>query len=197
MITLPTDPQPSEATAGLIDFGGLLTPILGGPVQRINRLGNRHKLAVSLPPMLNKEQGRHWISRLMRGKTEGVRMSFPLMGFDVGVPGAPKVNGAGQSGRTINLMGCTPYYVFREGQPLSIVSGNQHYLYFSDGVATVSPTGTVALPISPMLRIQPAHNDFVAVAHPMIEGYIEGNELSWSMSIGGLVGLQFEIKEAR
>ncbi len=87
MIDLPTDIGPSSASAALIDFGAFLTPPLGGPVQRVDRMGNRFRISVGMPPMLSASDGRRWVSRLIRGKTEGARMPFPLLDFDPGAPG--------------------------------------------------------------------------------------------------------------
>ena len=120
MIDVPSTPSPASATPGLIDFGGFLTPALGGPVQRVERMGTRFSLSVVMPPMINTSTGRIWIARLIRGKQEGIRMPWPLQGFDPGSPGNPLVNGAGQSGRTLIADGFTPNYIAREGQFFSV-----------------------------------------------------------------------------
>src|SRR3546814_9494938 len=62
-IILPTTPGIRSATPSLISYGGLLSPSLGGAVQRLNRLGDRHALKVSLPPMRSEPDGRIYASR--------------------------------------------------------------------------------------------------------------------------------------
>ncbi len=196
MIDLPTDIGPSSASAALIDFGAFLTPPLGGPVQRVDRMGNRFRISVGMPPMLSASDGRRWVSRLIRGKTEGARMPFPLLDFDPGAPGAPLINGAGQTGTSMIMDGFTPNYVLREGQFFSIVTGGRHHLYNVRTETIASNTGTVTLPISPMIRVAHLDNDVCHFGQPMIEGFILGEEFAWSMSIERHIGLGFDIVEA-
>jgi hypothetical protein len=195
MIELPSHPAPQGASAGLIDFGGFLTPGLGGEVQRIDRMGNRFKLAVTMPPMRSVDKGRIFVSRLIRGKTEGVLMEFPLLGFKPGSPGAPVVDGAGQSGRTLVVKDCTPNYVWREGQFFSLIHAGRRYLHNVDEEAICNSSGEVELSISPMLRIEPDDEDVIEAGKPMIEGFVMGEEWSWSMSLEHHINLDFELVE--
>lgn len=196
MIDLPEYPSPNAAEAGLIDFGAFLQPPLGGPLQRIDRMGNRFKLSVSLPPMVSATDGRRWVSRLIRGKTEGVRMPYPLLGFHPGSPGEPVVHTAGQTGRVLIIRAAQPNYIFREGQPFSIETGGRHHLVFVDGETIVPDVGIVSVPISPMLRVAHLDGDPVHVGKPMIEGFIMGDQQLWSMSVEHHIGLSFDLVEA-
>src|SRR3546814_6357232 len=74
VIVLPSDPAPNGATPMLRDFGGTLTPFLGGPEQRINRLGTRLGIRVSMPPMRNGDNGRIFVSRLLQAKQDRLLM---------------------------------------------------------------------------------------------------------------------------
>lgn len=195
MINLPDYPGPSAAEAVLIDFGGFLQPGLGGRVQRIDRPGNRFKLVVTMPPLRSAEDGRIWVSRLIRGKSEGVRIDYPLLDFNPGTPGAVVIDGAGQAGRTLLVRGATPNYAFREGQPFSIEQDDQHYLYFVDGPALADASGDASLSISPMLRAETIDGAVCHFGKPMIEGYIMGDEWRWQMSLEHHIGIQFEIAE--
>jgi hypothetical protein len=195
MIELPDWAVPNGAEPFLIDYGGFLTPGLGGEVQRIDRMGNRFGIAVSLPPVLGKDRGRILVSRLIRAKTEGVRIEYPLLDFAPGQPGAVLVNGAGQSGRSLIVDGAEPYYAFREGQPFSLVEAGRHYLHFVDAEVIATALGAATLSISPMLRIEPANNAVCHFAKPMIEGFIYGDEWRWALSIERHIALQFEVRE--
>lgn len=195
MIDLPSTPSPSGATCSLLDYGGFLTPGLGGEVQRIDRMGNRARLAVTMPPMLSEPTGRIWVRRLIAGKTEGVRMEFPLLSFKPGSPGTVLVNGANQSGRTLIVDGATPNYAFREGQPFSIVHSSRHYLHWVDAQVIANGSGQATLSISPMLRIEPANNAVCHFGKPMIEGFIMGEEWSWEMDLAHHIGIGFEVVE--
>lgn len=196
MIELPATPAPRSASPALIDFGGFAVPPLGGRVQRVSRLGSRFRLAVEMPPM-TAANGRVFVRRLISGKSEGVRMEYPLLDFAPAPLGgaAPYVNGGGQSGSTLNVAGLPAGYPFREGQPVSHGHASGRCLYFVRADVTASGSGTVALPITPMLRVPPAHGDAVEIAQPKIEGFIAGEEWGWSMAVERLIGIEFAIEE--
>ena len=197
MIDLPAYPGPNACTPRLLDFGGFLEPGLGGETQRLNRQGNRYGVAITLPPLESAREGRIWVSRLIRGKSEGARIDYPLLDFDPGVPGAFLVDGAGQSGRVLHLRGGTPHYAFKEGQPFSLEIAGQHFLYFLDQQAIADGAGSAAIQFSPMLRKQPPDGAALHLSKPMIEGYIMGDELSWQLAVDRTIGLSFEIHERR
>jgi hypothetical protein len=195
MIDLPDYPTPQSATPALVDFGAFLTPSLGGPVQRVERMGNRFKISCSMPPMQNPQLGRLWIAKLVRGKQEGARMAWPLQGFDPGTPGPVVVNGAGQSGRVLAVKDATPNYIFREGQFFSVVINSRHYLYMVTTEAIANASGAVNLAIEPMLRVSPANNATCNFGVPMIEGFIMGDEFAWQLALAQFVSLSFDIVE--
>src|SRR3546814_3371142 len=89
VIVLPSDPAPNGATPMLRDFGGTLTPFLGGPEQRINRLGTRLGIRVSMPPMRNGDNGRIFVSRPLQAKQDRSEAHTselqPLMGTSYAV----------------------------------------------------------------------------------------------------------------
>ncbi len=196
MIDLPTSPAPAGAEAALIDFGAFLTSPLGGPTQRVDRMGNRFRLSVTMPPMKNVAVGRIWVARLIRGKSEGVRMRLPLQGFDPGLPGVPVVAGTGQTGRTLAIRAATPNAIFREGQFFSIVTGGRHHLTMVDAETIASATGTATLPVSPMLRVPHLDGDACHFGQPMIEGFVMGDEMAWQMQLARIIGIAFDLVEA-
>ena len=202
MKVLPTTPAPQVATPSYVDFGATLTPSLGGSEQRINRLGNRFRLSVTMPPMQNKEAGRVFIARLIRGHSEGLRMNFPLGGFNPGTEaeiGSPVVSGSSQSGRLLNLRGFTPGYTVKEGQFFSILTGTPegHFLYQADEEVTANFTGAIQLTINPLLRVSPDDGDICFFHKPKIEGLVEGSDWQWDYALDYNVGIEFVIKERR
>lgn len=124
-------------------------------------------------------------------------MRFPLLDLDPGAPGNVLVNGGTASGSTLPVDGATPGYVFRAGQPFSIVTGGRHHLYWNAVEVIANSSGQATLTIDPPLRKQPADNDVCNFGIPMIEGFIEGDEFSWQMSVDRILGFQFTIREAR
>jgi hypothetical protein len=196
MIDLPENPSPNGADIGVQDFGLFLTPGLGGPVQRINRLGDRFRGSFTMPPMPQK-QARPWVARLIRGKREGVRMAYPLLDFDPGAPGTVLINGAAQTGSSLIVDGATPYYAFREGQVFSILTGAKHHIYMVATETIANATGQATLPLTTLLRRPHADNDVCHFAQPMIEGFVMGDEIGWQISVDKLFGIQFDIAESQ
>lgn len=196
MIDLPNWPAPAAASVAVLDFGPVLAPPLGGPLQKVQRLGSRSRLSVTMPPMRNGQVARQWLSRLRRAKIEGGRLPLPLLGFEPGVPGTVRVNGAAQAGSTLVVDGASAGYAFREDQPFSIVTGGVHHLHWVTAETVADPSGNATLPIFPMLRVQPADNDLCEFAEPKVEGFLGGDEVAWEMSLGNFIGFGFSIEEA-
>ncbi|MFM9597369.1 hypothetical protein ACKI1O_49520, partial [Streptomyces scabiei] len=88
-IALPSSPACSGFSFAVLDFGGDITPSLGGPAQRINRLGSRYQLQLQVPPLASAIEGRVWTARLERAKQIGAVYPVPLDGFSSGAPGTP------------------------------------------------------------------------------------------------------------
>lgn len=196
-ITLPTTPGIRSAVPSLISYGGLLSPSLGGAVQRLNRLGDRHALKITLPPMRSEPDGRIYASKLRRALQEGAIFSWPQDQFTVGTVGTPLVNGAGQTGTTLVLDGFAASYAVREGQFFSILHGGRHYLHSAAAATGANGTGQISLPIFPMLRISPADNAVCEFAAPKIEGWLTGGQVDWSLMLEPWIQIpDFTITEA-
>jgi hypothetical protein len=195
LIELPDKVVPNGASPGYVDFGGYLQPALGGRTQRIDRLGNRFKIALTLPPLPAEPLGRIVVSRLIRAKTEGLRVEYPLMGFKPGSPGSPRVNGVGQSGRTLICDGFTPHYAIREGQWFNHEQSDDRLLYNVDAGTIASAAGEAEILISPMLRLEPTDNDVLNFARPVIQGRVLGEEWAWEWSLAHHAQIAFEIEE--
>lgn len=194
-IVLPSTPGPRVAKPSLMSFGAVLTPFLGGPSQRINRLGTRWALQVTMAPMPADPQGRLWVNALARAFEAGAVMAVP-QDIDVGSPGAPLVSAAVTSGTALPLKGMTAGYQLKEGQFLSIIHAGRRYLHMVSGAVTVAGGGTVSAPIWPMLRTSLSVNDVVEIAQPMIEGWIDG-KFDWDILQAPMVQLpDFMIMEA-
>lgn len=194
-VQLPTSPGIQSAKPRLLDFGLLLTPPLGGPAQRLNRLGNRYAIDVSLPPLEATTAGRIYVARLLRGLTEGVIFPFP-QDFAPGAVGTGVVvNGGGQQGSTLQLHGFPTGYVVREGQFFSFIYAGRRYLHVATA-DTAETGGAMALPIAPMLRVSPNDGAVCEFAQPMIEGFLSGSALEWQLQQAPYTTLQFTITEA-
>lgn len=193
-ITLPTSPGAADLTARLIDFGGEISSALGAGAVRVNRLGNRWAFDVRTPPLAGA-QARAWCAALASARTAGALFALTQPGLDVGSPGTPLVKGAGQTGSVLVIDGLASSYGLRAGQWISLISGGRRYVHqVAADVTAVS--GEASVPITPMLRVSPADNATVEVAAPMVEGFLGGAEVSWTVDAAGHAGLGFTITEA-
>lgn len=187
---------PASATPFLRDFGGVLTPFLGGPEQRINRLGMRLGLRVTLPPM-SFEVARVAVSRLMQGKAQRMVMKWPLAGFTPGSPGTPLVRVLVNSGTTLQIKGLSASYAFREGQPISVVAGGRRYVHLIVASASANGSGDTTVSVWPPIRAAFSVNDVVEIATPRIEGHVlPGDELSWQIGVDRAWSMDFNLVEA-
>lgn len=180
-IDLPTRPALRTGKPRLLDWGGRLIPILGGPVQTIMRLGTRFSLEFTLPPMASEPDARIWVAALVQGKLLGVRTRFLQDGFTPGATGSPVVDGSGQTGMTLAIRNAQRTYRFRAGQFVSLVHGGRRYLHMVTAKVDVGEDGKATLPIVPMLRVITTDGDALEVAKPMIEGSLIGDEVSWDV----------------
>lgn len=164
----------------LIDFGGPLVPPLGGEVQTIQRLGTRHAIDITIPIMRTEPHGRQWAADLSLAKLYGAIVRVRQDGLDIGTPGAPLVDGAGQLGSVLHLKGFTAGYVMRYGQAVSLIIAGRRYFHKAAADTAAAPDGKMALPLFPLLRRSPANNDTAEVAEPKLQGSLSGNEIAWT-----------------
>ncbi|MFZ2995953.1 hypothetical protein [Sphingobium sp.] len=196
VITMPDWVVPNGAEPYLRDFGTVLTPFLGGPEQRINRLGTRFGLRLTLPSMPTRSEALVVQSRLLRAREDRLLMEWPQPDFDTGDPGAPRVSAAVTSGVTLPLKGMAVGYTVKEGQFLAIIHGGRRYVHMFAADGTVGAGGTINAPIWPMFRTQLSVNDIVEIAVPRIEGMVSpGDELSWQISVDRLASFSFTLAE--
>lgn len=192
-ITLPSHPLPREFEMGL-PAPRELRPPAGGPIQRINRLGDCWTAQVVLPPM-TYATAMAWQADL-RTAAETVVMPIPQPGLDVGNPGTPRVKGANQLGNALLVDGLTPGYSGKKGQFMSFAIAGQNFAYeFRSEWTAVA--GEALIPIQPLIRVSPADNALVNIAAPVIEGWPSVAGGSRRITVEALVaGLTFQIEES-
>lgn len=192
-LILPTWPGPSSMTPRPIFTRNETRPASGaGPVGRNLRPGTRWAWDIELPPMSYVES-LAWDDLLSEDET--VVMEILQPGLVIGAPGSPLINGANQSGRTLNLKGLTPGYVFRKGQWLSMILNGQRFAHKSSALATADGSGNMALPLRTMLRVPTLNNAVVEIAQPMVEGWPTIDTDSLTVGVDGLVSPRFTIEE--
>lgn len=176
-------------------FGGLLTPALGGPVQRLDRLGSRYAMAFTTAPMRMEPEGRRWAAMLMRALKEGAICEAPQPDFDVGAPGLPTVATNTASGKVVPITGATPNYTIRMGQWLTIVHGGQRYFDQATEQVILNASGAGSITIQHLLRTPITAGDVVELGIPKIEGWIE-DAFEYTLNNDRTTQFQFTVAEA-
>lgn len=187
--------SPSGVAQQLIDFG-FMQESVGGTLTRIDRPGNRWEIEVSFPA-LPAATAKVLQRRLVRAKTEGLRMNYPLLGQSQGSPGTPVVDGATSAGRVLKLRGMTVGYVVAEGYWLSLTdSGGTRYLHQVAAQVTVDGAGKATLTVDPPMRIIPADGNSVNLTAPQIEGLVT-SQVARAIDADQLTrGMGFTLREA-
>ncbi|WP_230769782.1 hypothetical protein [Sphingomonas sp. Leaf4] len=196
MIELPPRPSPNAATPALVDRGGVMR---GASAIRVNRLGNHYRISITYPPLDDEDRARVFVSRLIRAKRMGLRMPYPLLGVDQGRCGwSVVVDGGGQAGDKLKVRGLPRGGVVREGFWMSIEDASgQHYLHNIGAEVMADAAGKATLSVADTLLRRPfADGCRVHIARPMIEGVIDGDELSWELAIDHNTGISFVLEEA-
>ena len=192
-ITLPTYPGVVSMTPRLITSRTENNPAFGTPDQRFARMGSRFSFDFELEP-IPAEDAMDWVD--LDTESETCVFAIPLVEFDTGAPGLPLVDGAGQSGTTVNIKGLTPHYVVRKGQWLNITTSGVLYLYRAKAEAVADATGDMALTLTTMLRKPHANNDAINLSEPKVEGFVTLSDDAWAINgEDRLIRLAFTIKE--
>jgi hypothetical protein len=193
MIELPQGPW--TAVPQFNDRGILQEGLAEGETKRLDRKGSRFSVSVSAGPFY-AEQAQVWVARIIAGRSQGIRIPYPLQ-VSQGNAGAAVVDGAGQSGTTLNLRGANVGYACREGYFLSIEDENgRHYLHNVLIGGRVAGDGTLSITLTSELRWPFLDGANVYFAKPMIEGLVMDDNTSWALTGDMVTPIQFTIKEA-
>lgn len=195
-LTLLPDHAAAAVAWERIDFGGTQSSPLGGADQRVNRLGGRWKMTVTLPAM-DARTADEWGAALSEGLETGVSFRVPEPGWRAGSPGTVLVNGAGQAGSSLLVDGGTVGHVIRRGKWFSILTGGRRYLHKAAATVQLGAGGAATIQLTPKLRVIPADNSPVELAIPRIEGLLEKGP-GWAVNLQRIAeGITFTIREQR
>jgi hypothetical protein len=182
-----------------IDFGGELTPGLGGPVQRVNRLGNRFGIDVAGVPIPEYPDAEALVAWLRLAKQNGAIFPWPTpRGAPATSYGSPVVNGAVTAGTSVAVRGLTVGATIRFGQFFSIVTAGWRCLYAHAATAVVADgAGHATLTVDPMLRVSLADGDVVELATPKIMGFLKSGDLDNEIMLAPFCRIDFSIAESK
>lgn len=194
-ILLPAD---SPATMDFRKVGGVMAsePEFGGVATRTQRLP-KWAVDVDMPP-LSYPEAMKWLPALTKGDVTPLRLPLVQPELEArGRSGALVVDGANQSGMTLNIRGGNQNYLIRGGQWLSlaVAAKGRSYLYMVDEDVRINALGKAAVKLSTPIRRRPADGDALTVEKPVIEGFIDVNP-GWSMRSFFETGIRFTLTEA-
>jgi hypothetical protein len=191
-----TDVECQLAEPGMPDFGVLQKPVLGGKINKVDRLGGGHTLSYTVPPKMMEPDGRRLVARCQMAKRYGVVLEVPQVEFDVGAPGFDTmvaVPAAG--GRYVQITGATPRYAVRMGQAFNITRNGHRYLYFAFSQVILDEAGAGIIELTAPLRTKLVGSEPVRLVKPVIEGWIEGDNFNWPIDMQRTTGLTFDVVE--
>jgi hypothetical protein len=182
-VQFPPCPRGTVVTTRLLRVSGDLVSTLGGPTQRITRIGSRYAADVELPS-LDAECAGLWLGAALHAESHGdsLVLVVPQM-IDVSLLGA--LNGTGARGAAqIAYVGVG----LKAGMWFSFAAGGRNYLHLITSVLPGNQLG-----ISPQLRAPMAATP-MEFAAPKLEGFCD--ETQWSLEWFRFVGHSFTISES-
>lgn len=162
--------------------------------------GQTWQADISLPPM-KRDDAEQWIAWLI--SLRGLYGTFLLNDPSATTPrgsagGTPLVNGASQTGGTINLDGCTASQTgwLKAGDYIQLGSGSSSRLHKVLQDADSDASGEVSLDIWPHIRTSPVDNAPVVTSTARGVFRLASNEQTWSVNEASIYGLTFGAFEA-
>jgi len=162
--------------------------------------GQMWEADVSLPPM-KRADAEVWIAWLtsLRGQYGTFLMGDPSAATPRGLGnGTPLVNGAGQTGDTLNIDGCgankTNY--LRSGDYIQLGAASSATLHKVLEDVSTDGSGQATLTLWPHIRTAPANNSTVVTSSAVGNFRLSSNSAEWSISEASIYGINFSAMEA-
>lgn len=184
-ITIPTVPY-STTEITLTSSSTDQKPYLGGPIQRIARMGDRWSYKVDCRPM-HARQAMTLIATLLMGLSDKVLIEVRQEGVDLRTYTDGTVSGTAQ-GRTLTHAGGGA--VKFVGQFFSVVKDGKRYLH------QITAVNGQVLSFLPMLKVKLAGGETLEFGAPKLEGILKDNSQSWTVGMVANTGLTFTVREA-
>lgn len=155
-------------------FSGNQEGSLGGEDLQINRMGDRFAVDFVTDQLLRNADSRNLIAALTEATTADAIAPVPLVNASRAYAPGGVVDGAGQTGSTLNIRGRVAGEVLARGDFFSIIHAGRRYVFMIRGNVTVDGAGKAAVPIWPMLRFVTVDGEACEFAQPYIEGRLVG-----------------------
>lgn len=200
-LALPSQLKVADAAFEAVSQAGQSISPFTGEEQVYVHQGEWIELEVSCPPMKRDvaEEVVAWLVSL-----NGLEGSFllPPPGYGSGargsLSGAPLVNGAGQSGKTLATDGWTAgaANVLKAGDWFQLGAGSASYFYKVVQAASANGAGQASLEIWPRLKSSPADNAALTVVNPKGCFRLKNPRRRWTIGQAMIYGVTFQAKEA-
>lgn len=196
-LTLPSAPNFRSATFRLTAPTQIFRSPLSGVTQTGSLTGDRWEAAFELPPM-QRAAAAAWqafFARL-RGRAGRFYAGDPLATSPRGtIAGTPLVNGASQTGSTLNIDGVTNGTTLLEGDYIAFDTSVGRELKMVTADVTAAG-GAMAVAISPPIRTSPSNNETIITASPTCVMMLADDEMGWSIDVASFYGISFSAIEA-
>lgn len=178
-------------------FSGNQEGSLGGADLQIPRMGDRFVVDVSTSQLRQDLESRHLIALLMEATTADARIELRMPNRPKPIGSGIVVDGAGQTGSTLNVRGLFRQTEIVHGRFFSVVHGGVHFVYMTRGRVVADANGKAAVPVWPMLRFITVDGEDALFDQPMIEGQLVGFDKGAGFERNRTKPLAFSIQERK
>lgn len=203
-LNLPTSVTAREVVIRRCATVALSASPFTGEQQVYVHQGEWFEIDFALPPM-PRATAAAWIGFLLalNGREGTFLAGIPSEGTARGTAtGTPLVNGAGQSGKTLNTRGWTAGItgILTAGDWLQLGSGSGTHLHAvvqdANSQSGSPDAGLATLDIWPRLRSAPSDGDAITISNAKGLWRLAGNSAEWSIGEAAMYGLNFSAVEA-
>ena len=199
-LTLPSHTGIQNITLRAVNTVGMSMSPFTYQQQTVAHAGQRWECDITLPAM-NRADAEQWVAFLvsLRGRFGTFTLGDPVGATPRGsAGGTPLVNGASQTGGTLNIDGCTASQTgwLKAGDYIQLGSGGGATLHKVLADADSNGSGEVSLDIYPYIRSAPSDNAAVVVTNTVGNFRLASNEQNWSIRETSIYGITFGAIEA-
>ena len=199
-LTLPSHTGIQNITLRAVNTVGMSMSPFTYQQQTVAHAGQRWECDITLPAM-NRADAEQWVAFLvsLRGRFGTFTLGDPVGATPRGsAGGTPLVNGASQTGGTLNIDGCTASQTgwLKAGDYIQLGTAGSATLHKVLADADSNGSGQVALDIWPFIRTAPSDNATVVVTNTIGRFRLADNEQNWNIRETALYGITFGGVEA-
>lgn len=199
-LTLPSHTGIRSITFRAVNTVGISQSPFTYAQQTVAHSGQRWEVDVTLPQM-QRADAEQWVAWLisLRGQLGTFTLGDPIGATPRGsAGGTPLVNGAGQTGGTLVIDGCTASQTgwLKAGDYIQLGSSGSATLHKVLQDADSDGSGNVTLDIWPYIRTAPADDATVTTSNTVGNFRLASNQQNWNVNEASIYGMTFGAFEA-